>query len=153
MYHHCLPYTCCECKFNNHGNNYGRFICKKRIKDLQLDGDTLVKIESRDLKGFINKISCFENGIIKYLNVPTFTEIESKNIFDLWNEDYKIVTFKNIRTDNYIRVRKNPKEKLLKYKKVYGWFSKGSYSFSRESTELYGIKKNSWLLSGSKNDR
>lgn len=120
---------------------------------MQLNGDTLVKIESRDLKGFINKISCFENGIIKYLNVPTFTEIESKNIFDLWNEDYKIVTFKNIRTDNYIRVRKNPKEKLLKYKKVYGWFSKGSYSFSRESTELYGIKKNSWLLSGSKNDR
>lgn len=57
LYHHCLPYTCCKCKFNNHDNNYGQFICKKRFKDLQLDGDTLVKIESRNLRGFINKIS------------------------------------------------------------------------------------------------
>ena len=46
LYHNCLPYTCCECKFNSHGNNYGQFICKKRFKDLQLDGDTLVKIEN-----------------------------------------------------------------------------------------------------------
>lgn len=137
---------CCECKFNNQGNNYGHFICKKRFKDLQLDGDTLVKIESRDLKGFINKISYFENGIIKYLNVPTFTEKESKNIFDLWNEDYKIVTFKNVRTGNYIRIRKNPKDQFLKYKKVYGWFSKDRYSFPRESTELYDIDKKEWVV-------
>ena len=111
-----------------------------------LDGNTVVKVEGKDKNGFINKLSYVENGKIKTIEVPTFEQNISKSVYALWEDDYSIATFKNIRTGHYIRINKNPKDQLLKYRKVYGWFSKDKYSFSKESRELYFVDKPEWVV-------
>ena len=144
MYEEIMP--CMECKYQCHSENYGEVICKKRFLDLGLDGNTVVKVEGRDKNGFINELSYVENGENKTIEVPTFEQNISKSVYALWEEDYSIATFKNIRTGHYIRINKNPKDQLLKYRKVYGWFSKDKYSFPKESRELYGVDKPEWLV-------
>ncbi|MBQ3001763.1 MAG: hypothetical protein IJD76_04755 [Bacilli bacterium] len=144
MYEEIMP--CMECKYQCHSENYDEIICKKRFMDLQLDGNTLVKIESRDMNGFINKISFLENSNVKYVEIPTFKQNISKSIYVLWEEDFAVAVFKNIRNGYYVKISKNPREQQLKYRKVYGWFSKDKYSFSKESRELYGVEKQEWVV-------
>ena len=121
-------------------------ICKKRFLDLHLDGNTIVKIESRDENGFINKISYTLNEKRIYIQVPTFEQNISKDVFTLWEENNcAIATFRNIKTDIYIRIIKNPREQYRKYRKVYGFFSKTKYSFPKESKELFGVEKREWV--------
>lgn len=137
---------CVVCNYECNGYFNGKLICKKRFMDLNLDMDTVVRIESRDKDGFVNKLSYIENGVIKYVEIKTFKQNVAKNIFRLWDDSYCIVTFKNIRTGNYIRINQNPINQLLKYRRVYGWFSKDKYSFPKKTCELYGVDKEEWVI-------
>lgn len=114
--------------------------------DLPLDKDVTVKIENKDEYGFINRISYIDNGKIKYLDIPTFEGNFTKNIFEIWNDDYAFAIFRNVRTDIYVKINKNPKEQYSKYHKVYGWFSKDKHSFDGKSCELYDVGKSEWVL-------
>lgn len=138
---------CMKCKFQCESYIKDELICKKRFLDLKLDANTIVRIESKDKNGFINKISYLENGKRIFINMVTFEQNYSKNIFVLWEEnDCSIATFRNIKTGKYIRLYNNPREQYLKYKKVYGCFSSNKYSFSKKKIELFDVEKNVWVL-------
>lgn len=144
MYDEIMP--CTECKYQYPTNCQEEIICRKRFMDLPLDKDVTVKIENKDEYGFINRISYIDNGKIKYLDIPTFEGNFTKNIFEIWNDDYAFAIFRNVRTDIYVKITKNPKEQYSKYHKVYGWFSKDKHSFDGKSCELYDVGKSEWVL-------
>ena len=144
MYDEIMP--CTECKYQYPTNCQEEIICRKRFMDLPLDKDVTVKIENKDEYGFINRISYIDNGKIKYLDIPTFEGNFTKNIFEIWNDDYAFAIFRNVRTDIYVKINKNPKEQYSKYHNVYGWFSKDKHSFDGKSCELYDVGKSEWVL-------
>ncbi len=140
---------CMECKYQCESYDYCNYvpICKKRFLDLNLDGNTNVKVESRDKNGFINKISYLKDNKRIYIDMPTFQQNITKDVYTLWEENHcTVATFRNVRTGFYIRICKNPKEQKYKYGKVYGCFSKDKYSFPKTSSELYGVDRPEWVL-------
>lgn len=140
---------CMECKYQCESYDYYNYapICKKRFLDLNLDGNTIVKAESRDKNGFINKISYLKDNKRIYIDMPTFQQNITKDVYTLWEENHcTVATFRNVRTGFYIRIYKNPKEQKYKYGKVYGCFSKDKYSFPKTSSELYGVDRPEWVL-------
>lgn len=140
---------CMECKYQCESYDYYNYapICKKRFLDLNLDGNTIVKVESRDKNGFINKISYLKDNKRIYIDMPTFQQNITKDVYTLWEENHcTVATFRNVRTGFYIRIYKNPKEQKYKYGKVYGCFSKDKYSFPKTSSELYGVDRPEWVL-------
>lgn len=138
---------CIECKYCCNSDNYKEVICKKRFLDLHLSGNLIVRVESRDRNGFINKISYLDSDERIYIDMPTFEQNISKDIFTLWEETgCFIATFRNVRTGKYIKITKNPREQMFKYRKVYGYFSSDKYNFSKTSCELYGVDKPEWVL-------
>ncbi len=148
MYSEIMP--CEDCKYAYHTWQYDEIICNKRFIDLSLDPDTLVKIESKDKYGFINKISYLENNTRKIINLPAYESIIFKNIFSLWEDNHVVAIFKNIRTNNYVKIIKNPKEQLSRYHRVYGYFSSDPYSFPQQSKELYDLNEPEWIITWSK---
>ena len=72
---------CMDCRFQCISSNYNEMICKKRFLDLQLSGNTVVQIESKNKDGFINKLSYLDNGTRKYLELPTFIQNITKDVF------------------------------------------------------------------------
>lgn len=140
---------CMECKYQCESYDYYNYapICKKRFLDLNLDGNTIVKVESRDKNGFINKISYLKDNKRIYIDMPTFQQNITKDVYTLWEENHcTVATFRNVRTGFYIRIYKNPKEQKYKYGKVYGCFSKDKCSFPKTSSELYGVDRPEWVL-------
>lgn len=140
---------CMECKYQCESYDYYNYapICKKRFLDLNLDGNTIVKVESRDKNGFINKISYLKDNKRIYIDMPTFQQNITKDVYTLWEENHcTVATFRNVRTGFYIRIYKNPKEQKYKYGKVYGCFSKDKYSFPKTSSELYGVDRPEWVI-------
>lgn len=140
---------CMECKYQCKSYDYYNYapICKKRFLDLNLDGNTIVKVESRDKNGFINKISYLKDNKRIYIDMPTFQQNITKDVYTLWEENHcTVATFRNVRTGFYIRIYKNPKEQKYKYGKVYGCFSKDKYSFPKTSSELYGVDRPEWVI-------
>lgn len=137
---------CMECSFQYSRMNYEEIICRKRFLDLGLSGDTLVRVESRNKDGFIDKLSYIYEGERKYIELPTFNQNISKDIFTLWKEKgYSVAIFRNVRTGKYIKITKNPIMQLSKYRKVYGYFSTNKYSFPTGAVELFGLEKSEWV--------
>ena len=140
---------CMECKYQCESYDYCNDvpICKKRFMDLNLDGNTIVKVESRDKNRFIKKISYLKDNKRIYIEMPTFQQNITKDVYTLWEENHcTVATFRNVRTGFYIRIYKNPKEQKFKYGKVYGCFSKDKYSFPKTSSELYGVDRPEWVI-------
>lgn len=145
MYSVVMP--CMECEYYCNSENYGEIICKKRFLDLNLTDNLMVRVEGRDKNGFINKISYLNGNERVFVNMPTFEQNISKDVFILWEEtECYIATFRNVRTGKYIRITKNPSEQMYKYGKVYGYISSDKYNFSKTSCELYGVAKPEWVL-------
>ena len=145
MYAEIMP--CSECTYHCDRIKYGDGVCRKRFIDLNLDENLIVKIESKDNYGFINKISYVSADKRIFVDLPTYKPNVSKDIFTLWIENgCSVAIFKNIRTNKYVKITRNPIEQRLKYKKVYGFFSSDRYSFRGDSCELFGVDKNEWIL-------
>lgn len=137
---------CMDCRFQCISSNYNEMICKKRFLDLQLSGNTVVQIESKNKDGFINKLSYLDNGTRKYLELPTFIQNITKDVFTLWKENNcAIATFRNVKTGKYIRIIKNPIVQFKNYHKVYGYLLNDKYSFSPISVELFGLDEPEWV--------
>lgn len=141
---------CTECKYKCDSFRGDIQICKKRFKDLNINEDTMVKIISKNANNFINKISYFDD-----LNIEKTIELTElnfsnmiKSVFDLWKEyDCKTAIFKNIKTNYFVKIIKNPIDQMLKYKgRVYGYFSKDRYFDSNYSKELFGLNKDEWII-------
>ena len=142
---------CTECKYLKSYSPYDPYsntpICQKRFLDLELDGDAIIRVESKDGNGFINKISFVKDGSRTYIEMPTFKQEFSKDIYTLWEENHcSVAVFRNIRTGIYIRVYKDPMQQKRRYGKVYGVFSKDKSRFPKTSSELFGVDKPEWVL-------
>lgn len=138
--------VCDECEFFI-GGEFDGIHCNKRFFDLNLNGDEIVKIEGKDENGFINKISLMENDELKYINLKTFKLNYANDVFVLWKMNKcKKAVFRNIRTNKYIKIVKDPTNQYKIYGKVYGYISDDKYSFSGKSLELYGVSKKEWII-------
>lgn len=100
---------------------------------------------SRNKDGFINEISYEKDGKEIQLDIPTYSNDSFKSVFELWKDDYKVAIFKNAQKNYFIKLNRNPKDQVLKYGKVYGWFSYDQYSFPNQSKELYYCDSEVWI--------
>ena len=140
-YNNIMPCMHCEFSTNKEG------ICNKRFLDLSIDGNTIVRIIEKNESGFIKRLSYIQDGIRKYIELPTFKNDYFNDVFTLWKgRKCSLATFRNIKTDKYIRITKDPNEQFKKYGKVYGYFSDSRYSFPKTSCELYGVSRKEWVL-------
>lgn len=137
---------CTKCSFECPSITCEGMICKKRFLDLGLSGDIIVQIENKNQDGFIDKLSYIHDGQRKYIELPTFKQNISKDVFTLWKENnYNVASFRNVKTGIYIKIIQNPIVQLKKYGKVYGYFSSEKYSFPQKSVELFGLGKSEWI--------
>ncbi len=137
----------CEiCKYAGH--NGIQPLCYKKIVDLNLPKNIEVSdIERYDEFSLKSVTVKFKGQEKKYCFKSLSFTGAGETICDLWKkENPRIAIFKNIRTGYYIKVTRNPVEQILKYRKVYGYFSKNQYSFGNESKELYGAENKEWVL-------
>jgi|GEM_PF-1087232 len=131
---------CLNCEYRTEDEDYNP-MCKKRFMDLNLSGNTMVKIEERDDNGFISKLS-YDGKIVE---LPVFEKPTANTVFQLWKENnYKIATFRNVRTGIYIRIKSDPTEQRFKYGKVSGFWSHDPYNFNGKFEELYGCGDPEW---------
>lgn len=138
---------CMECDYQIQSFDYNGVICKKRFMELKLDGNTNVHVESRDENNFISKISYVVNDERKYINMQTFKQNFGKSIFVLWVENNcEVAIFKNIITNKYVKITRDPQEQYNKYGKVYGYLSNDRYSFKGQSIVLYGVANSEWII-------
>ncbi len=121
-------------------------ICKKRFLDLDIDETTPITIEEKDEYGFIKRISYVNEGKTIFLDLPTFKTDKINSIFNLWNNNYCWASFRNVRTNVYVRIIKDPSIQYEKYNKVFGYVSKNKYNFSDNESEIYNVWKNEWVL-------
>ena len=106
------------------------------------DGNTNVHVESRDENNFISKISYVVNDERKYINMQTFKQNFGKSIFVLWVENNcEVAIFKNIITNKYVKITRDPQEQYNKYGKVYGYLSNDRYSFKGHGITEVKINK------------
>lgn len=150
MYKEIMPCEICEFL---HFHKEGYRICKKRFADLKLSQELIVKIESKNNYGFINKISYIENDKLVFLEIPTYEPRILKSLLDLWNPDYTAATFRNVCTDVYVRLYQDPNIHYKKYGKVYGYLSKGrdnKYSYQKNTFEIYRATEKEWVCEWSR---
>lgn len=134
---------CCICQYRDQKSYETK--CRYRFKKIGLQDDTLVKVLSRNKDGFINEISYEKDGKEIQLDIPTYSNDSFKSVFELWKDDYKVAIFKNAQKNYFIKLNRNPKDQVLKYGKVYGWFSYDQYSFPNQSKELYYCDSEVWI--------
>lgn len=138
----------CElCKYHKANKDHD-YLCLKRYYDLNLPNNAeFINVEKYDQYS-LKELTVRVDGKIKTYNFdPLIFSNIGKSIIKLWEEtNPKIATFRNIRTGIYIRVSKNPIVQLNKYKKVYGKISKDQYQFPENSSELYNVLKNEWVI-------
>ena len=122
--------------------------CRKRVMDLGLPSDTIVKkIEKYD-HGTLKRIDYLENQQIKsiYFNLLDFNG-NGDSIISLWNKhEIERGVFKNIKTGYYVKIISNPSNTLAKYGKCYGYLSKDEYKFSNNTVDVYGYNNKEWIL-------
>ncbi len=146
------PCELCEYK----GKKY--MTCKKRILDLKLPNNSIIRGFNRNAGGFIDKIKYEINGEVKVVELATNykkkesisygnNDREVGTIIDLWEQNnLSIATFLDIRNNRYVRINKNPREQMKKYRKIYGKISQDQYSFRGESMEIYYTDEKRWVL-------
>lgn len=142
------------CEICGHFKYNDKFICYKRLHDLNLQNDTEVTSIERYDEYSLKSITVKINDNIKTFKFDRLKFSNSgKDIISLWNEvNPAVATFRNIRTGYYVCLNKNPKEQFNKYHKVYGKLSKDKYRFPKESNEIYDIYKKEWVLEWHKKD-
>lgn len=141
--------SCLKCKhFNEKRSSYHAIACNKRINDLDLPKDTIVKKYEKYSNGSLKSIIYFEKDSIRKINFP---ELEhnyvGETILNLWeSEKPKYAIFKNTRTGVKVKITRNPLEMVEKYKKCYGYLAKSEYKFYENSKEIFNFDKKEWVM-------
>ncbi len=150
MYSDIMPCEICEYK----GKDY--MTCTKRIKDLNIPEQAIIKGYCRNNDGFIDKIKFEDNGVMKSIqmevklkksNEQIINTDKKGNIFDLWRlNNLSIATFKDIKNNRFVRINKDPYLQRRQYGRVFGKMSNDQYSFKGESVEIYYTNDERWIL-------
>lgn len=142
VYDSIMPCNECEYGFCEGLNLY----CRKRFRNLELDGNTQVLVEKCDSNGFICQISYMVDGLKEIVNIETYRKEIAKNVFELWKDNkYTTAVFRNIKTGKFIKIIKNPQEQCAKYGRVFGYLSIDGSDWSSGSCELYGLWSPNWV--------
>ncbi|MBR3804000.1 MAG: hypothetical protein IKJ14_01460 [Clostridia bacterium] len=76
----------------------------------------------------------------------------AKSVFELWMDSFRVAIFRNVKTNKYIKILKNPNEQFKKNKRVFGYLSSDGYTYTKETKELYGVYKPEWICEWFKED-
>ena len=150
MYQDIMPCQKCEYK----GKDY--MTCTKRVKDLNIPDNAVIRGYNRNNDGFIDKIKYEINGEVKSVTLKALETkketakrivLNTGTIFDLWiNNNCSIATFKDVKNDRFVRITKDPLTQKKKYGKVYGKLSSDQYCFRGDSMEIYYADDDRWIL-------
>lgn len=109
------------------------------------DGASIKEVK-RDEYGTIEEIIIANLGEEEKHTYPTYPNV-GRSVLEIWEKKkIKKGIFRNLKTNTYIKIIRNPIESQKKHQKIYGYFSHNQYSFNGEMRELYGVTKPEWLL-------
>lgn len=140
---------CLECEhYNDNRSSFHAIACNKRINDLDLPKDTIIKKYEKYSNGSLKSIVYYENANIKIINFPELEHVHvGETILHLWEyEKPKCAIFKNTRTGVKVKITRNPLEMVKKYRKCYGYLAKAENKFYEESKEVYNFDKKEWVI-------
>lgn len=136
---------CAYCEYYDYDEKIGP-CCKQRFINFTLPDGASIKEVKRDEYGTIEEIIIANLGEEEKHTYPTYPNV-GRSVLEIWEKKkIKKGIFRNLKTNTYIKIIRNPIESQKKHQKIYGYFSHNQYSFNGEMRELYGVTKPEWLL-------
>ena len=137
--------NCLECKYK-----FDYYKCNYPEKYLEIpENAEIIKID-RDNAKFVKCVTYSVNGKIYQTKDMPHSNHCCSTIIDLWikNNVQKAAIFRDVQTDNFVKITKNPKLQAEKYHKIYGLVSQDQYSFPsyEYSKEIYYFDQIRWVL-------